>query len=254
MIGINMSVKFAHIAEIESLSDTVCLQSGIPELDVYLRRGTSDLIFLGGRPGSGKTLLALQVAYQVSLKEPALFFSLEMTKEQLKGRLSKSKGFTGRNSQFMICDTPGLFSEEIVESVLDVGFKPALVVIDYAQIVQEQGRSKAEEVGLVVRKLKALAKEISAPILLLAQLSRDIEKRSAANEFAEPQMSDFADSAEIEKWADCCLMLHHVPKSDGVTRVYCTKNRHGDSSNFDLKLNRGSLRFESIDQAKIYQF
>lgn len=243
---------FKDLDNIQVPKDSKTLNSGLPEFDVYLRQGCPDLIFLGGRPGSGKTLLAAQAAFSIAQDTNVLFFSLEMTKEQLKGRLARGRTFSAPN--LLICDQPGLYAEEIYEAILDQEVAPGLVIVDYAQIVQGEGRSKSEEVGLVVRKLKAAAKQVGCPILLLAQLSREIEKRSTANEFAEPQMSDFADSAEIEKFGDACLMLHHVPKSDGVTRVYCTKNRHGDSQNFDLRLNRKTLKFEEANKVTTYQF
>lgn len=253
-----MKLPFERLSDIEVLGKAPVLDTDLQGLNRggYLRHGAGDLVFLGGRPGSGKTLMALQIAHHVAGYAPVLFFSLEMDKRQLAARLAKARKST-KDAELYICDQPGLTSGQICEAIADMAEEEALglVVIDYAQIVQAQGRTKAEEVGSVVRMFKETAKETGITILLLAQMSRDIEKRSAGNEFAEPVMSDFADSAEIEKWADCCLMLHRVPKQDNLYKVFCVKNRHGDAVPFELKLNKIKLTFEdTAGKAEVYQF
>lgn len=250
-------LAFEKLSDIEVLGKTPILDTDLTGLNRggYLRHGAGDLVFLGGRPGSGKTLMAMQIAHHVSLYAPVLFFSLEMDKKQLAARLSRGKRSTA-GAELYICDQPGLNAGQICEAITSMAEEESLglVIIDYAQIVQAVGRTKAEEVGSVVRMLKETAKETGISILLLAQMSRDIEKRSQSNEFAEPVMSDYADSAEIEKFADACLMLHRVPKQEGLYKVFCVKNRHGDAVPFELKLNSSTLRFEDEGSGKIYQF
>lgn len=240
--------KAFKLDAIDALSEPEIFETELHGLNVggYLRQASADLMFLGGRPGNGKTLLALQIAYTISKYSTALFFSLEMTKEQLKARLSKDRAFSSRNSELYIYSAPAISIERLVDVATEQhAITPlGIIVIDYIQIIQTQGRTKAEEVGAAVMRLKELALTLGVPILCLAQLNRNIEARSSVSEFAQPQMSDFADSAEIEKFADCCLMLHRIPKADDVTKVYCTKNRHGRKHDFCLRLNRTSLRFE----------
>jgi replicative DNA helicase len=242
-------LRFTPIQEIADAAEPEILQTDINGFNQggYLRANSGDLVFLGGRPSSGKTMLALQLAHFVSFNIPVLFFSLEMTAEQLKWRLRKRRANL-KSSNLVICDEPGLLGNEISENIAQMATEGpvGLVVIDYVQIIQSNGRSKTEEIGAVVRELKGVANEMQIPILLIAQLSRDIEKRTAASEFAEPQMSDFADSSEIEKWADCCLMMHKIPKTDNITKVFCVKNRHGLSHNFELRLNPQNLCYEDV--------
>lgn len=237
------------LGEISDISDPKVLTCGLGGLDSasYLRASSGDLVFLGGRPASGKTMLALQIAQAVSLHVPTLFFSLEMTGEQLKARIRKRR-VSIAHSKLLICDDAGLTGNEICGIIDQVSSdtKLGLIVVDYIQIVQGYGRSKTEEIGAVVRELKALANELQVPVLLVAQLSREIDKRTAASEFAQPMMSDFADSAEIEKWADCCMILHKAPNMGNITKVYCVKNRHGNPTNFELKLNSHTLTFEDV--------
>ena len=171
-----------------------------------------------------------------------------MTKEQLRSRLARDRRFNP-DCELYIYSMPSISIDDLVDiSTTHNARSPlGLIVVDYTQIVQTQGRTKAEEVGEVVTKLKELALNLGIPILSLAQLNRNIEARQVGIEFCEPQMADFADSASIEKWADCCLILHRVPKSDGIIKVCCVKNRHGAKTAFNLKLNRGNLRFEDSE-------
>lgn len=243
-----MKSKAMLLSDIDDLKEPEALPVDIKGFDHgrYLRQDSGDLVFLGGRPGNGKTLLALQLAYVVSKYAPVLFFSLEMTKEQLKYRLQKDPDFDSEGAGLYIYSEPSIHINSLVEEAhaINKEISLGLIVVDYTQIVQTEGRTKAEEVGSVVTRLKELGLSLSIPVLALAQLNRNIESRETSSEFAEPQMSDFADSAEIEKWADCCLILHRIPKADGVVKVHCVKNRHGAKKDFLLKLNRHTLRFE----------
>jgi len=242
--------KADRLSDIAELKEPEIFETELHGMNVggYLRQGSSDIVFLGGRPGNGKTMLALQLAYAISQYSSVLFFSLEMTKEQLRSRLSRDRQFNP-DCELYIYSQPSITIEKLIEVSSDHHSRNplGLIVVDYTQIVQTIGRTKAEEVGEVVTGLKTLALELGIPILSLAQLNRNIEARQVGVEFCEPQMSDLADSASIEKWADCCLILHRVPKSDGIIKVVCVKNRHGSKTAFNLKLNRGNLRFEDSE-------
>lgn len=248
-------MNFIKVDDVVDTSVPELFRTALPQLDKagFFRMKEPDLIFLGGRPGSGKTLLGLQIAHELSLSGTVLVFSLEMTKEQLKLRLRKNVNFDPAVSQLFICDKGGIHIDEIVAMTTDFHEKRepiSLVLVDYTQIVGAEGRTKAEEVGEVVAKLKELAKYLNVPVLALAQLNRDIEKREKEAAFVEPTMSDFADSASIEKFADCTLIIHRKVGGDGETVLYCPKFRHGESNQkITLRLNRKQLKFEETEGA-----
>ena len=237
----------SRLSDISALAEYETFETHLHGFNVggYLRQCSGDLVFLGGRPGSGKTLLALQVAYEISKYATVLFFSLEMIAEQLKYRLSKDRSFSSKDSELYVYSVPAMTINQMIELMYEQHKTTPLnfVVLDYTQIVQVAGRSKAEEVDTVVTQLKQAALELNVPILAVAQLNRNIETREGNSEYVEPVMSDFADSSSIEKWADCCLIIHRVPKSEGVVKAHCVKNRHGNKNIFTLKLDRTKLRF-----------
>lgn len=246
----------SRLSDISSLADPEIFETSIHGLNAgrFLRQCSGDLVFLGGRPGSGKTLLALQLAYEISKYASVLFFSLEMSAEQLKYRLSKDRAFNPKDAELYVYSVPAMTISQMVELMYEQHKTTPLdfVVLDYTQIVQVMGRSKAEEVDTVVTRLKQAALELNIPILALAQLNRNIEAREGASDFVEPVMSDFADSSSIEKWADCAIIIHRVPKSEGLIRLHIVKNRHGAKTVFTLQLNRGILRFTDSNEGETY--
>jgi replicative DNA helicase len=214
----------------------------------------ADMIVVAGRPGSGKTSLALNIAANVASQgTPIGIFSLEMTAVQLQQRLICSKAkvnlsdaLTGRltlahntdiqraknwlkNYPIFIDDNPYLSPEVLRRKVLRMinrhGVKA--IVIDYLQLMRSKGNSLHEKVTYISQAVKGIALEYSVPIIVLAQLNRQPEAR----EDGEPRVSDLRDSGSIEQDADIVMLIHRVDLYQGTntgdTKIIVGKNRRG---------------------------
>lgn len=241
----------------------------------------SDLIILAARPAMGKTTLVTNLAYNVATiaKQPVLFFSLEMSKEQLVDRmLADASGVdswnirTGNLSEddfsklseamgemaeapIFIDDTPGI-------SVLEMRTKArramheqplGLIIIDYLQLIQGSGRSdgnRVQEVSEISRGLKLLARELNVPVIALSQLSRTVETRSPQI----PQLSDLRESGSIEQDADIVMFIYreeyYNPDTDRqrITDLIIAKHRNGPTGKIELYFHPERLRFMSLDR------
>lgn len=266
-----------HISGIEFDLDNSPLPCGFKDFEKnrYLRQGKSDLVVIAARPSHGKTALALQLAMNVARRVgPVVFFSLEMDKRQLKQRAVALESETNigklhtlsearRQKLNDLFSTMPLYIDDTANLNVNIlmsramAFKKSeplsLVIVDYLQIVAtDAGRSKAEEVAEVSAKLKQLAKDLSVPVLTLAQMNRAIEVRQGTEKrTTRPLMSDLADSAGIEKWADLVLFLHRpylINKSrpDEVD-VFAAKNRHGDTQDFTLGFKGELTKFSDFE-------
>ena len=277
------------LSDLEKLSQEPGMVTGVPSGFIDLDNMTagfqnSDLIILAARPSMGKTSFALDIARYVSLskKLPTAFFSLEMSKEQLgmrllcsKAQVDSSKVRTGylaksdwpkvhdagrelAEAQLFIDDSPAL-------SVLDVRARArrlaaeqplGLIIIDYMQLMQGRGspESRQLEVSEISRGLKALAKEINAPILALSQLSRAVESRTDKR----PMLSDLRESGSIEQDADVVMFIYrdvvYNPETDdpGKTEILVRKQRNGPIGDIRLHFENQFTRFfdraERIDE------
>ena len=243
----------------------------------------SDLIILASRPAMGKTTLVTNLAYNVATiaKQPVLFFSLEMSKEQLVdrmladasgvdawnirtgnlsdedfGKLSEAMGELAEAPIF-IDDTPGL-------SVLQMRTKArramheqqlGLVIIDYLQLMQGSGNSnnygnRVQEVSEISRGLKLIARELNVPVIALSQLSRSVESRSPQI----PQLADLRESGSIEQDADIVMFIYreayYNPETEreNITDLYIAKHRNGPTGKIELYFHPERLRFMSLDR------
>jgi replicative DNA helicase len=198
----------------------------------------SDLVIIAARPVMGKTACALSMAKNIAAdqKIPMAFFSLEMSDVQLTNRLISNacriegmKLVSGQldgpdllrldkkiqkliDAPLYIDDTAGLsimdLRSKVRRLVREHGVK--LVMIDYLQLMTASGmkfNSRQEEVSLISRSLKGLAKELNIPVLALSQLNRNVESRNGA-EGKRPQLSDLRESGAIEQDADMVIFLH----------------------------------------------
>lgn len=237
------------------------LSTGLVDLDELVQglRG-SHVIIVAGRPGTGKTTLGLGIAEHLTIREgkSALVFSLEMAgKELAKRSLSSASSVTTssidtgkamgdgeqiqkitaavgriRDADLRICQKGGLPLSRIRNIArFQHKAKPLdLIVIDYIGLIAAEPGSRQQnrnlELGAISRGIKAMAKELDVPVIVLAQLNRGIETRSAK----KPQMSDLRDSGEIEQDADIILIAHRDADSDlgqaGVTEIDAVKHRH----------------------------
>ncbi len=241
----------------------------------------SDLIILAARPAMGKTTLVTNLAYNVATiaKQPVLFFSLEMSKEQLVDRmLADASGVDAWNirtgnlsdddfsklseamgemaeAPIYIDDTPGV-------SVLEMRTKArraahdqplGLIIIDYLQLMQGSGRSdgnRVQEVSEISRGLKLLARELNVPVIALSQLSRSVESRSPQI----PQLADLRESGSIEQDADIVMFIYreayYNPDTDreNITDLIISKHRNGPVGKVELYFHPERLRFMSLDR------
>ena len=243
----------------------------------------SDLIILAARPAMGKTTLVTNLAYNVATieKKSVLFFSLEMSKEQLVDRmLADAAGVDSWNirtgnlsdddfaklseamgemaeAPIYIDDTPGV-------SVLEMRTKArraahenelGLIIIDYLQLMQGSGSSQAQgnrvqEVSEISRGLKLLARELNVPVIALSQLSRSVESRQPQI----PQLADLRESGSIEQDADIVMFIYreayYNPETEreNITDLILAKHRHGPTGTVELYFHPERLRFMSLDR------
>lgn len=259
------------------------IRTGYRDLDTMtagLQR--SDLIILAARPAMGKTTLVTNLAYNVATiaRQPVLFFSLEMSKEQLVDRmLADASGVDswnirtgnlsdddfGKLSEAMgemaeapiyIDDTPGL-------SVLEMRTKArrknheaplGLIIVDYLQLMQSTGNhngNRVQEVSEISRGLKLIARELNVPVIALSQLSRSVESRTPPI----PQLSDLRESGSIEQDADIVSFIYRPgyyepdnPDVQNITDLIIAKHRNGPVGKVQLYFHPERLRFMSLDK------
>jgi replicative DNA helicase len=236
----------------------------------------SDFIILAARPSVGKTAFALSLALNVARQgKPVAFFSLEMSAEQLFFRLlSMASGVdlqqlrTGRvprNKQAEVAlkmdelaTLPIYIDDSPLVTLLDMGAKlrrlkihhpPELVIIDYLQLMRSVGRfeNRNQEVSAISRGMKAMAKELSVPVVALSQLSRALEKRG---EGKEPFLSDLRDSGSLEQDADLVLFLHRNtsasqedPEIRSHAKLIVAKQRNGPTGVVELTFLQWRAQF-----------
>ncbi len=258
------------------------LSTGLPDVDSAISGlNNSDLILLAARPGMGKTSFALNVLLQVGKfsGKTAVFFSLEMSREQLAMRLISNEAFvdnkklvTGRltdedwdkvalaaaalgRSKILIDDNPSLSVADMnakCRRVEDLG----LVVIDYLQLMQSaggkqySGENRQQVVSDISRALKIMAKELNVPVVCLSQLSRGPESRQDKR----PMLSDLRESGAIEQDADIVMFLYRDDyynedsESRNLAECIIAKNRHGETRKVELQWLPEYTTFSSIDR------
>ena len=239
----------------------------------------SDLIIIAGRPSMGKTSFALNIAYNIAQQNlPVAVFSLEMSKEQLTQRLLSSetniesnrirsarlsqndleKVFNGFDKliklPIWIDDTPNLTVSQMRSQVRRLQTEKkgqiGLVLIDYLQLMGEGGDNRVQELSKITRSLKALAREIHAPVIALSQLSRAVESRNNKR----PMMSDLRESGALEQDSDLIMMLYrdeyYNPDSldRGLAEVIITKHRNGPTGTIKLLFQSEFTKFLNLKQ------
>lgn len=257
------------------------LPIGFTELDQMLAGlQPSDFIVVAGRPAMGKSSMAMGVAEYVALvqKVPVAIFSLEMSKEHLvqrmlcsharinahnvrSGLLSTSDWprltqAAGKLSEapIFIDDTPGISILELRAKARRLKARQGigLAILDYLQLMEEPSRSenRQQEIALISRNLKALARELNIPILAVSQLSRAPERR----ETFRPRLSDLRESGSIEQDADVVLLLfredYYNPTEEnrGIAEVIIGKQRNGPTGTVKLAFIKEYTRFENLAQ------
>ena len=260
------------------------LPSGFYDLD-SLTQGfqKSDLIILAGRPSTGKTAFGLNVGLNLikRFKLPVLFFSFEMSKEQIMYRLlsmetniSQIRLKSGKLNQedwvkinkiikilskfpFFIDDTSNLSVNDIRSKIKSVYFeqnKIGLVIIDYLQLIQNsqiKNENRVQELAQITRSLKAIAREFNIPVIALSQLNRGVENRLDQ----KPILSDLRESGSIEQDADLVLMLYNNPSNKPFTEskynqieLIIAKQRNGPIGLVNLSFDKMRTKFFNLEK------
>lgn len=277
----------AAMATLEMLSKRDQHVTGVPTgfeaLDDYTSGlQPSDLIILAARPSVGKTSFALSLALNAARKGKAVaLFSLEMSAEQLFFRLLSMESHvdlqklrTGRvppskksavSLAFQRLEQMPMYIDDCPQlSVVEMGAKLRrlqrtrgldMALVDYLQLMRGAGRfeNRNQEVSSISRGLKALAKELRAPLVALSQLSRASEKRGKDT---EPILSDLRESGSIEQDADLVLFLHRsvLPRPDdqdaqSKAKLIIAKQRNGPTESLFLTFLRQEAQFANATQA-----
>ncbi len=279
------------IEEIENAQDNEGGVSGIPTGFTNLDRVTSgwqrsDMIVLAARPGMGKTAFVISMARNaaVQFQKPVAIFSLEMSSVQLVNRLISAEteipaeklrkgnlaphefqqlhARIGKLSEapIFIDDTPGLsvFEFRAKARRLKAQHDIDLIVIDYLQLMTGGSDTKGnreQEISMISRSIKTVAKELNIPIIALSQLSRSVETRGGDK---RPMLSDLRESGAIEQDADIVSFIYR-PEYYGITEdedgnstlgtgeIIIAKHRNGSLENVRLKFVGQFAKFENID-------
>jgi replicative DNA helicase len=281
-IGSIIKDKFKNIEELYQSGKHVSgLASPYDELDSYTSGfQNSDLIIVAGRPGMGKTSFALNIAQHLAIKEkiPVGVFSLEMAADQLVLRLLCSEARVDSNS----LRTGYLKSNEYAELALVAGYlaeapiyiddsaalstmelrakarrlkaeaNVGMILVDYMQLVhvKERVENRQQQISLISRSLKALAKELEVPVVALSQLSRAVESRGGDK---RPMLSDLRESGSIEQDADVVLFLYRPEiyegedsENAGTAELIIGKQRNGPTGTIKLAFMKEFTRFEPL--------
>ena len=271
-----------YIAQIEERGDEA--QAGVPTGLKTLDAKTgglqpSDLILVAGRPGLGKTSLALCFIEHAALRagKTCAIFSLEMSELQLVQRLismtAEIDGNRIRRGRLSlpelqaISDASGrlqqaqIYVEESSRlTVTDILAKSRrlqaergkldLIVIDYLQLIEGVGddENRVQEVAKISRALKAIARELEVPVVAVSQLSRQIETRGT-----EPMLSDLRESGSLEADADIVMFLwqkDQQDRKDGLVRLKLAKHRNGPTADIDLHFEAELTRFRDLGETR----
>jgi replicative DNA helicase len=241
----------------------------------------SDLIIVAGRPSMGKSAFALGIAEYAGVieKVPTAIFSLEMSKEQLVQRMlcshARVDAHKVRTGYLATSDWPRLTAAagKLSEAPIYIDDTPAisvmelrararrlkshhgikLIILDYMQLMRGSAmnmESRQQEISEISRSLKALARELSVPVIAISQLSRAVESRTDHR----PQLSDLRESGAIEQDADVVVLIlreeYYSPSPDnqGIAEAIIAKQRNGPVGNLKLAFIKEFTRFDNLSR------
>jgi len=281
------SIVVESLEKLETINsnkgNVIGVPSGLLDLDdITSGFQEGDLIIVAGRPGMGKTALALSMLRNAALESNigVGMFSLEMANHQLAMRLLcaearvdshyvrtgklpnklwKNLGISAgnlENAPIYLDDTPALNVLELrakarrLKAEHDIG----MIVVDYLQLMQgPRGvESRQQEISVISRSLKALAKELNIPVIALSQLSRAVEQRQDK----QPQLSDLRESGAIEQDADVVIFLYRPwvysqeDEDEGKANIIIAKQRNGPTGRIQASFISKYARFENLSYSE----
>ena len=300
-LALDQSINMAEQA-MKNDQGIVGVPTGLTDLDEKLGGlHKSDLVIIAGRPSMGKTALATNIAYHAAkniqlkgLKSSVAFFSLEMSSEQLSTRILSEQSRIKSNDirrgkateeelgryietsrdiydlPLYIDETPAITISTLSNRARRIKrlFGLNLIVVDYIQLMRTSSKrndGRVQEISEITQGLKALAKELSVPVLALSQLSRAVEQRDDK----KPQLADLRESGSIEQDADVVLFVFREeyyeekkqPKlgsiehaewqskmSDiaGLAEILIGKQRHGPTGNIQVEFEGMYTKFKDL--------
>jgi replicative DNA helicase len=255
--------------------------TGFTDLDNVLSGlQDSNLIILAARPGQGKTAMAINMAQNMAVKgkKSVGIFSLEMSQEELVDRLLVGQADidawrlkTGKLSEndftklseamgqladakIFIDDTPGISVNEMRTKArrLHMEHQIDVLIVDYLQLVDpgKKVENRVQEVSVVSKFLKNIARELKIPVIALSQLNRTVEHR----EKGRPQLSDLRESGSIEQDADVVMFLYRPEDEEQINsntknvKLIIAKHRNGAVGEIDLLFRGDRIRFFGVDK------
>ncbi len=302
-LALDQSINMAEQA-MKNDQGIVGVPTGLTDLDEKLGGlHKSDLVIIAGRPSMGKTALATNIAYHAAkniqmkgTKSSIAFFSLEMSSEQLSTRILSEQSRIKSNdirrgkateeelSRYIetsrdiyelplyIDETPAITISTLCNRARRIKrlFGLNLIVVDYIQLMRTNNRKnegRVQEISEITQGLKALAKELSVPVLALSQLSRAVEQRDDK----KPQLSDLRESGSIEQDADVVLFVYREeyyeekkqPKLGsiehaewqskmndiaGMAEILIGKQRHGPTGNIQVEFEGMYTKFKDLSR------
>jgi replicative DNA helicase len=245
----------------------------------------SDLVVVASRPSMGKTAFCLSMAEHMAIEDkiPVGIFSLEMAKSQLaqrmlcsRARFSTYKMRTGKISdheysnlavavgplaeaKIFIDDTPnlGILQMRAKARRLKAQYDVGVIIVDYLQLMQgpRNTESRQQEISMISRSLKGLAKELEVPVVAVSQLSRKVEDRGGDK---RPMLADLRESGAIEQDADVVIFVYRpefygIEKfrdgalTQGVAEIIVSKHRNGPTGDLRLTFIKDYARFENME-------
>ncbi|GJQ48479.1 replicative DNA helicase [Candidatus Kuenenia stuttgartiensis] len=243
----------------------------------------SELVIVAARPSMGKTSFVMNIIEHIGVveKKPAAIFSMEMSAQQLAQNMLCShskidahklrKGFLEDDDRLwsalsnglgslseapiFIEDTPGLTVLEVRAKArrLKAQYDIQLIAVDYLQLMESpRGENRQQEISIISRGLKSLARELAIPVIAVSQLNRSVESR----EGHRPRMSDLRESGSIEQDADVIALLHredyfNPEKKDGTAELIIAKQRNGPTGTIKLTFLSHCMRFENFSSSGI---
>jgi Replicative DNA helicase len=275
------SVLKNHLTEINEILKNPNVIRGLPSGFYELDRLTSgfhggELTVIGARPGMGKTAFALNIAFNVASQgKKVLFFSLEMGKKQLSLRtysmisevpLSKIRNGSLNDEEVEKIVNSYTKNADILERIVlvdDVSYlsdimniaysveKVDLIIVDYLQLIKTKSKNQMryQELADIVNPLKFLSKKLDIPIITLAQVNREVEKKADKR----PTLADLRESGDIEAAADVVMFIHREDyykkennTNDSISEIIVAKNRNGESGVIKLNFNKRIQKFSEL--------
>jgi len=253
--------------------------TGFLDLDRMMKLNKTDMIFVAGRPGMGKTAFLMSIAEHLAIKEKArvCIFSLEMSVTQVVIRMLARKGkinaqrisnaelnekelvnlyeAAGELSEMMLFINPtaSISPQQLLSQARRVQVMYGLdaIIVDYLQLMSPDlhNRNRVEDIGSISRGLKQMAKELNVVILAASQLNRGVELRKDKR----PTIADLRESGDLENDADAIMLIYrddyYSPDSTerpNIAEINLAKHRHGPTGQIDLYWNGGLTTFRNL--------